>query len=229
MGGSDQWGPQLALAARRDLIRLDLPGFGRNNHLSPIKSIEGMAEWALDHLAATRIREFDLLGHSMGGMVVQEMVRHSPERIGRLILYATSAVGVLPGRFEPIETSMVRARQDGAETTARRIAATWFVEQEAAPEYGACADIAAKSSLNAILFGLEAMRNWSGMAHLPDVKSETLIVWGDRDRTYSWPQIEQLWTKIPNSHLAVVPGCAHAVHLEKKSFFNEILSDFLAA
>ena len=58
---------------------------------------------------------------------------------------------------------------------------------------------------------------------------ETLVIWGDRDRTYPWSQIEGLWRGISGSGLAVVPGCAHAVHLEKPALFNALLRDFLAA
>lgn len=50
------------------------------------------------------------------------------------------------------------------------------------------------------------------------IKSRTLVLWGDGDRTYPWSQAEQLWQQILNSNLAVVPGCAHAVHLEKPEF-----------
>lgn len=221
MGGSDQW---TGVEVSRKLIRPDLPGFGHNAHLPPIDSVPAFAAWALGQIETP---VFDLLGHSMGGMIVQEMVRQAPDRINRLILYGTGAVGVLPGRFEPIETSMQRARDDGAEDTARRIAATWFLERDAAPAYGSCADIAAKASLPAILAGLDAMRSWSGRDHLLQVSCETLVLWGDQDRTYLWSQIETLWRTIPNSHLAVVPRAAHAVHLERPTLFNQLLRAFL--
>ncbi|QMU56976.1 MAG: alpha/beta fold hydrolase [Boseongicola sp.] len=228
MGGSDQWGPQKNLAADLKLIRLDLPGYGRAADQNAIASIDGMARWALDHLADMGIRTFDLLGHSMGGMVVQEMVRQEPERIRKLILYATGPTGVLPDRFEPIETSIARATADGAETTARRIAATWFLDEQSVDDNAGCLDLAARSGLPAILAGLEAMRGWSGEDYLSEIAADTLVIWGDQDRTYGWPQVEQLWMTIPNSHLAVLPLCAHAIHLEKPKFFNAILMDFLS-
>ena len=227
MGGGDQWASQEPLSEVRRLVRLDLPGFGRNAHLEPIGSIEGFAVWALGHLSEIGVDRFDLIGHSMGGMIVQEMVRLAPERVERLILYATGARGILPGRFEPIETSMKRAEEDGATATARRISATWFLEREAAPAYSDCAAIAEKSGLGAILAGLAAMRDWSGEAELRNIPIETLVLWGDRDRTYDWSQIELLWKSIPKSHLAVVPDCAHAVHMERPWLFNRIVSDFL--
>ena len=145
----------------------------------------------------------------------------------RLVLYATGAIGVLPGRFETIEESKRRAVEDGPAATARRIAATWFLAREAADGYEQCAAIAAQTKLAAIQAGLDAMQSWSGMQKLQQIPQDTLILWGDRDRTYPWNQIQSLWQTIRNTSLAVVPGCAHAVHAEKPDLFQSLISDFL--
>ena len=84
------------------------------------------------------------------------------------------------------------------------------------------------AGLDAIVAGLAAMRDWSGKEYLANIAADTLIVWGDRDRTYDWPQIECLWHGIPKSNLAVIPACAHAVHLERPNLFNSVLDGFLA-
>lgn len=227
MGGSDQWRLQAPLSNDGHLVEIDLPGFGENADLPPINSIGGFADWVLQYLASLGIDRFHLLGHSMGGMIVQEMMRRQPQSIDRFILYGTGPVGVLPGRFETIETSMRRAAEDGAAATARRISATWFMQGEGAEEYPGCAAIAEKSSLTAIKAGLEAMRDWSGEDALAAISAPTLVIWGDGDRTYAWPQAEVLWKTIPGCRLAVVPGCAHAVHLEEPDLFNRIVRKFL--
>ncbi|SLN69872.1 2-hydroxy-6-oxononadienedioate/2-hydroxy-6-oxononatrienedioate hydrolase [Roseovarius albus] len=229
MGGSAQWAPQrCALSDTRNLITIDLPGFGQNADLPSIDSISGFADWVLDQLSYLEIERFHLLGHSMGGMIVQEMVHRAPHRVDHVILYATGAVGNLPGRFETIEESKRRAQTEGFEETARRIAATWFLKEHCAAAYPDCAEIAAQSAPDAILKGLDAMRHWRADDRLSAIKAKTMVIWGDQDRTYSWAQTEQLWRSIPQAELAVVPGCAHAVHLEKPNIFNALLSDFLS-
>lgn len=228
MGGSAQWQAQAPLADTRQLIAVDLPGFGASASEDRIDSIAGFADWLLQDLTRQGITRFDLMGHSMGGMIVQEMVRRAPGRVGRLILYATSAKGVLPDRFESIETSMHRATTDGADATARRISATWFRAGEAAAEYPHCAEIAARTDLPAMLAGLKAMQGWSAVSDLAAIEHPALVIWGDGDRTYGWPQIEELWRTIPNSSLAVIPHCAHAVHGENPAVFNTIVDEFLA-
>lgn len=227
MGGSAQWAPQMAdLSENREIFAVDLPGFGANAHMSALKTIGSFADWVIGELRRKGVDRYHLLGHSMGGMIVQEMVRRDQNRIDQLILYATGSVGILPGRFETIAQSKARATRDGAQKTARRIAATWFLENESAVSYDVCAAIAERSSLEAIFAGLDAMQAWSGADFLPEIRCETRIIWGDCDRTYSWEQTRLLWNTIPNAQLAVVPSCAHAIHLEKAAIFSSLISDF---
>lgn len=229
MGGSQQWqGQRDAFGPRFDVIAPDLPGYGENAHLDAPGSIPAFARWVLGDLSARGIKRFHLVGHSMGGMIVQEMTAQAPDRVDNLVLYGTGATGRLPGRFETICTSKHRAETDGPQATARRIAATWFLNCEAAEGYADCAAIAERSSLQAILAGLDAMEGWDGVGALPGIRARTLVLWGDRDRTYPWSQTEQLWSSISGASLAVIPDCAHAVHLEKPQLFNAVLADFLA-
>lgn len=229
LGGSRQWQGQVEAMAAYKVITLDLPGFGENAKLDAFCSISGFADWVLNELKMRGIEKFHLVGHSMGGMVVQEMIARAPECVDRLVLYGTGSVGVLPGRFETIDTSKTRAREDGPQATARRIAATWFLDREKAAAYEDCAAIAEQSSLQTILTGLDAMHCWSGVEHLSVIPTKTLVIWGDRDRTYPWSQTEKLWQSIPNANLAVIPESAHATHLEKAGLFNRVLIDFLDA
>ncbi|MEM6941244.1 MAG: alpha/beta fold hydrolase [Pseudomonadota bacterium] len=228
MGGSAQWAAvEPALSEAFKLIAVDLPGFGARCDEAPLTQIGAYADWVAAHLTQAGVTRYHLLGHSMGGMIAQEIARRDASRIARLVLYATGPTGVLPGRFEPIATSKARAEAEGAEATARRIAATWFLAKEAAPGYPACADIAAVSRLPAIRAGLDAMAAWDGVHALAQITQPTLILWGDQDRTYDWHQIELLWTRIPQTRLAVVPDCAHAVHAEAPDLFAAHLKRYL--
>ncbi len=228
LGGSAQWRDQVELFAPSiRVITPDLPGFGRNRDLEAPDEIGGFADYVLEQMSAAGVERFHLVGHSMGGMIVQEMVARAPARVDRLVLYGTGPVGLLPGRFESIAESSRRVVADGVAATGRRISATWFVDGERAPNYPVCAELAVLASEQAALAGLAAMEKWSGEAALADIASPTLVLWGDSDRTYLWLQPQQLWQGIPGARLAVIPGCAHAVHLEKPKLFNAVLADFL--
>jgi 2-hydroxy-6-oxonona-2,4-dienedioate hydrolase len=230
LGGSQQWIAQAeAFSKHFQVITPDLPGFGLNNEAQAPESINGFARYIIDELDRSGVENFHLVGHSMGGMIVQEIIALVPERVDKLILYGTGPVGLLPGRFETLDESRRRVEADGVEATGRRISATWFQHGEVARGYQSCADITSMAHLQAALAGLTAMEGWSGVASLTKIKSHTLVLWGDGDRAYQWAQPEMLWRKISNVNLAVVPGCSHAVHLEKPKLFNAILQDFLVS
>ena len=228
LGGSAQWAAQVAaFSPFTRTITPDLPGFGANSGAVAPDTIRGFAEYVLDDVSSRGVDRFHLLGHSMGGMIVQQMIALAPERVDRLVLYGTGPIGALPGRFEPIAESARRVREEGVETTGRRIAATWFADFAEAPNYPVCADLAVQASEQAALAGLTAMQHWSGEDALKAIRAPTLVLWGDLDRAYQWSQVERLWRTIEGASLAVVPGCSHVVHLEKPGYFNALVGDFL--
>jgi len=228
LGGSAMWAGQIAaFRDTHDVIAPDLPGFGRSADITAPDRIEDFSRCVLEHLDTLGVERFALLGHSMGGMVVQQMAVDAPDRVSQLVCYGTGPVGILPGRFETIDESRARLHRDGVATTARRIAATWFRDGEAAADYPLCEELGAMVSLDSALACLTAWQHWDGRAALSDIACETLVLWGDGDRSYDWSQPQALWQGIADSRLAVVPGCAHNVHHEKPALFNAILGDFL--
>lgn len=229
-GSAEMWRDQVRRFGEDfDVIAPDLAGFGDHAHEIAPDTMEGHVGDILRHLETKRVDRFFLVGHSMGGMIAQQLAATVPDRIAGLVLYGTGPRGALPDRFESIATSRARLRADGVAATARRIAATWFRHGENAVAFDLCARIGAKAGLQAALAGLDAMESWNGEANLARLAVPTLVVWGDGDRSYSWPQVEALWRCIPGADLAVIPGCAHNAHQEKPDIFNAILADFLHA
>lgn len=228
LGGSAQWQGQLeAFASTHDVIAPGLPGFGSASQLPGAESIAEFAAVVMKCIDRLGIGSFTLLGHSMGGMIVQEIAARHADRVERLLLYGTGPLGRMPDRFEPLEVSMERLDADGIFATADRICATWFVDETRAPGYIETREIGRQASLPAARSALGAMRDWDGRPALAGLRMPCRILWGDRDRSYRWPQVEALWQGIAGSELAVVPAASHAVHLEKPELFNAVLRDFL--
>jgi len=227
LGGGKQWDHVVKSLPNLDVFTPDLPGFGYNNHLPPCASINRMARYIVEKADAECINEFDLLGHSMGGMIAQEIALEYPSRIRKLVLYSTGSIGALPGRFETIETSKQRANDDGVAITADRISATWYRDLEKSPYHANCAKIARQASPAALQSGLDAMAGWNRQDDIYQIKSPTLIVWGDKDRTYSREQVNILNRQIKDSCLKIIPNSSHAVHDEQKDQFIDLISKFL--
>ena len=228
LGSSEMWNPQIKFF--KDNFRVivpALPGFGKSNNIASCDSIECMAKTILSLLEKKEIKSSNLLGHSMGGMIVQEMTKLVNEKVLKLICYGTGPIGNIPGRFETIDQSREKLKIDGLEITSKRIAKTWFIEEERAKYFHLCNQAGKQTSIEAADNGLIAMKNWNGVKNLKNIKNETLIVWGDQDKAYNFKQVETLNNNIPNSNLKIVKGCSHNVHLEKPDEFNMIVTEFL--
>lgn len=229
LGGAAQWEAEIArYSANYDVIAPDLPGFGAAADRPGCDRIEGFAQAVIDLLDQLGVDRFILLGHSMGGMIAQEMAAHNAARVIRLVLYGTGPLGAMPDRFEPIDVSRQRLLEEGVAKTAQRIGATWFCTGEDAPGFPAIRDIGAQASVQAAGAALNAMAQWDGRPALNKLTMPTLVVWGDSDRSYRWQQVELLWRNLANGELAVIPGAAHAAHLEKPKLFHLILDGFFA-
>lgn len=230
LGGSQQWLAEIEhLGPHFDVIAVDLAGYGEARHLAAPVEIAAHSRavlQTLDHLGCGR---FHLLGHSMGGMVAQEIVHQAPERVMRLVLYGTGPQGSIPGRFETMARSRERLAADGVERTARRICATWLLDREASPAFDRLAALGTCVSLQAAAAGLWAMEGWDGRDRLANIRQPTLVVWGEHDRSYGWVQVEALWRGIPAASLAVLPACSHALHLERAALFHALVLEFLLA
>ena len=228
LGSSDMWNPQIKFF--KDDFRVivpALPGFGKSSTISSCDSIQCMAEILLDSLEKKKIKSFNLLGHSMGGMIVQEIAKLAGEKISKLICYGTGPRGNIPGRFETIDQSRKKLKINGLENTVHRIAKTWFIEEDKAKFFYLCEAAGKQTSIEAADNGLVAMKNWNGVENLKNIKIETLIIWGDQDKAYNFNQVKTLKDKIPNSDLKIIKDCSHNVHLEKPDEFNRIVIEFL--
>ena len=47
------------------------------------------------------------------------------------------------------------------------------------------------------------MKNWRGYENLKNIDNKTLIIWGDKDISYNFEQVDTLNKNIPNSDLII--------------------------
>jgi pimeloyl-ACP methyl ester carboxylesterase len=230
MGGSGYWQHQLDHWSNAfDVIAPDLPGFAGSATEPPCRSIQAMAQCVLDALDEIGVGDFLLLGHSMGGMVAQEIAAHAGSRTRKLVLYGTGSTGVLPGRFETIETSIARLHDEGVDATGKRIAATWFVAGEQAQAYSLCRQAGRGTTTQAAAAALTALQSWDGRRQLADLQMAVLVISGDGDRSCSPARAYELWSSIAQCSLCIIPRSGHATHLEAPEQFDLAVRGFLTS
>ena len=228
LGSSEMWTLQKKYLSKHfRIIAPALPGFGESYKVKSVDSISAMANVIFQCLDKKKVNRFNLMGHSMGGMIVQEMVKISGERINKLICFATGSIGDIPGRFESLEQSIERLNKEGIKETVKRIPTKWFVEGSSAKNYYLCENAVKETTEETAHNALNAMKNWNGIDNLKNIKNQTLIIWGDKDVSYNFEQVDILNKNILNSKLEIFKECCHNVHLEQPQKFNETVKNFL--
>ena len=228
LGSSTMWKPQIDfLKDHFRVITPDLPGFGKSKNAKPQNSIQSMSNLILDCLEEKKVSKFHLLGHSMGGMIVQEMAIKKGDKISKLICYSTGPIGEMPGRFETVDESRENLKKNGLKIMARSVAKTWFAKGKDAKYFKVCIQAGKQTSIEAADNSLAALKKWNGVDKLKNIKNETLIIWGNKDKSYNLSQVKILEKNIPNSSLVTFDRCAHNVHLEKIEKFNRTVLNFI--
>ncbi len=227
LSGRDYWFKQDVLADYANIIKVQLPGYGNRSDEKVCASIEEFAESVIEQVNQETNGKFDLIGHSMGGMIAQEVTRQIPDRINKLILYGTGPIGDVPSRFERMSISLAKASKDNYLNGISTAVASWFMDYKNNIDFSDAEALAHRANFDAYIGGLKAMQKWNGVDNLKNIKQETLILYGEQDRTYDISQQTLLNNNIPNSTITGIPNSAHNTHLEKPNEFNQIVKAFL--
>ena len=229
LGSSKMWNFQKEFFSKHYRVIIPaLPGFGESHNVKSLDSINKMARQIIDLLDQKNIDKFNLIGHSMGGMIVQEITKLIGNRVNKLICFATGSIGEIPGRFETIDETREKLKKDGIEVSFSRVPKKWFVKGDKDKNYFLCKNAVKDVSLEAADNALLAMKNWRGKENLKNIKNETLIIWGDKDTSYNFDQVDTLKKNIKNSRLEIFKDCAHNVHLEQPDEFNNLVQKFIS-
>tara|TARA_Y100000768_G_scaffold190904_1_gene143079 strand:- start:420 stop:1172 length:753 start_codon:yes stop_codon:yes gene_type:complete len=229
LGSSEMWCHQKNYFSNFcRVITPALPGFGESSGAQSLNSINKMAKFIINIIDEKNINKFNLLGHSMGGMIVQEIVKISNQRVNKLICFATGSIGEIPGRFETIDETREKLKKDGIAISFSRVPKKWFVKGDQDKNYFLCSNAVKNVSLETADNALLAMKNWRGRENLKNIDNETLIVWGDKDTSYNFEQVDTLNKNIKNSCLEIFKDCSHNLHLEQSDKFNRLIEDFIS-
>ena len=229
LGSSEMWTFQKEFFSKDYRVIIPaLPGFGESHNIKSLDSINKMAKEIINVLDQKKIDKFNLIGHSMGGMIVQEITKLIGDRVNKLICFATGSIGDIPGRFETMDETREKLKKEGTQLSFSRVPLNWFVKGDKDKNYFLCENAVKNVSLETADNALLAMKNWRGKENLKNIKNETLIIWGDKDTSYNFDQVNTLKKNIKNSRLEIFKDCAHNVHLEQPDQFNNLVKEFIS-
>lgn len=231
--GSGFWRPQIEhLTDRFDIIAPDLPGFAGSGQVPAVDSIEDLAGSVIGLLDALGVDRFLLIGHSMGGYVVQQMALDAGARIDKLVVYGScSGNASRPPAFEqqlrkPEERRAV-LEKEGVDGLRRWMAPYWFAAGEDSPFIDACYQSGVGGSVEAASKGAGMMSKWDITDRLADITMPTLVIGGDRDLTFPVEAMTRVARDVADGQLCILPGAAHCPNYERAEDFNRVVGEFL--
>jgi len=225
-GHSEQWlnlSAYLVKAGYRVYIP-DLPGYGRSEKPADFSySVHDEAEAVVGFFDALGLKQVDLGGWSMGGGIVQHVAYRHPERVRRLMLFASIGIKQAP-------TFDVRLFMPSTPAELDQLNALLMPNPPKAPDFVA-RDLLRISQERAwvIQRALDSMSTGQDATDslLPQLKMPVLIVWGDKDRIIPLNQGETMHKLVPQSELDVITGCGHLAPVQCSAQIGPKVVEFL--
>lgn len=212
LSGSTLWWSRNVrpLAEHFRVIAVDLSGFGGlRRYRDPFK-LEHAAEWLWLLLRALGIWRAHLIGHSMGGYICLRIAMEHPGAVRRLVLAAPAGVPLAASLFGEVVPLLGALRYAGPS----------FLPVLAydGNRMGPRTLLSTARDIIQLNIGDE----------LKNVRTPTLLIWGDRGRLVPPTNSAELRKMLPNASLVVLAGGGHVVMYDRASEFNSTALAFLS-
>ena len=224
-GGGGLWLPWMEDLARRFQLTVpEHPGFGRSDMPAWLDGIHDVALFYLDFLAAENLSAVHLMGGSLGGWLAAEIAMLDPSRLKTLTLIGPAGIHV-PGVRKP----------DLFLWTAEEMARHLYHDPALGDEAAKRATDPAGEDVRMKNVYTVARLAWHPrfydpllMKWLARVKVPTLVLWGRDDAVLPVALAKGFVERLPHAELEIVPDCGHLPQVEKKDFFVERVTRFIA-
>src|ERR1700722_3780579 len=242
IGTMDYWGPTVTdgLARDREVILFNNPGNSNSTGEVPTTFAQ-MAADAIAFIKALGLKQVDLFGFSIGGMVVQEITLQAPDLVRRLIAdgtgprggqgmeLLTQAAGKLFGAtYDPPENVWLAVKF--SPSAAGQAAGREFLKRTHLRQVGRDPEVKEKGSPAPV----EAMGKWGVQQkgsddYLKTIKQPTLVVNGSNDVIMPTVNSFIMQQNMPNAQLIIYPDSNHGAHHMYPELFVEHATLFLNA
>jgi 3-oxoadipate enol-lactonase len=232
-GGHLSFAPQVETLASSGYraVAWDMPGYGRSAPIEPY-NFKGLAQSCIALIEALKCGEVVLLGHSMGGMVAQEVMARRPELVSKLVLCGTSpSFGKADGEWQREFIAQRTAPLDAGRTMAElaEVLVPQIVGPGSLPQgvrlATHCMSLVPASTYRR---ALEALVTFDRRANLARIQVPTLVVAGEHDPNAPPSMMKRMADAIARSTYLEMRGIGHLQNLESPAEFDRLLLNFLA-
>ncbi len=230
------WAPVIdRLAAERDVIALDLPGFGESLPMDrAAPSIPELARSVARFVAELGVERPHVAGNSLGGAVALELGRMGAARSvcalspagfakGWEVFYAVTSLRItraLARALAPVAGAL--ARSTGVRRT---LSSQMFCHPGRVPPAAYAAGARNLGRCPGFRATLRAVRTWSELVAGPPIVPTT-IAWGEHDRLLLYrPQSARARTALPAARHVTLTGCGHVPTWDDPEQVRRVLLD----
>ncbi len=231
-GGRQAFARQMAplVDAGFHAVAWDMPGYGHSLIVDPY-SFETLADECIELIDVLAPERLVLVGHSMGGMVAQEVAARAPERIAALVLAGTSAAfGKSNGDWQRTFIEERTAPLDAGGSM--RELATRLVPDMLGPKASDTArdeaiEVMAHVPPQTYRLALQALMGFDRRERLAQLTMPVLLIAASDDRNAPPAMMQGMAARMPNASLVEIGRCGHLMNLERPEAFNSALIGFL--
>lgn len=214
------------------LVEFDNRDIGKSARASAPYTTADMARDALAVLDAAGIAKAHVIGHSMGGMIAQELALMAPPRVDRLVLSNTIARNDLYTAeifrlFRELRLQIDNELTFGAALTSFVLGMRTL---KAIPLFAAVQqslDAGLYQEKDAFLRQLAACEAADTTGRLSGIASPTLVLYCDDDRLFSPSMVRQLAAGIRTAVLDEIVDSGHCPMVEAPETFAATVREFL--
>jgi pimeloyl-ACP methyl ester carboxylesterase len=231
MGTMDDHDPALsdAFASGREVILFNNAGVASSTGTVP-GTIEAMARDAITFINALGLTTIDVVAHSMGGLVAQEVTLAHPELVRRLVLVGTGprggeGIGARPAWVADLFTRKYERQEDMwlpilfAPTETSQAAGRAYVERiTARADRDAPVSDQSIAAQRAALAAYGAAKDPS-YTHLTGLWQRVLVVNGTHDIVIPTINSYILQQFLPDAELILYPDANHGAHFQYPGLF----------
>lgn len=227
------WHPQMQAltAAGFRAVVPDLRGFGESDPGSDVGSMDLLGDdliALLDHLG---IEKAVVIGMSMGGYVLLNLLTRYPERFSAACFVVTRDDADDETARAKRNHLIAEVKADRADAVPNAFTPLLFTDQTVAERSELVDDVhgwMAAASPAGLVLALEAIRDRSdSSALLPQLKIPVLIMGAREDKAIPADKSTDMAERIPGAQLCMLSAAGHMVNIEQADAFNTALLEFL--
>lgn len=219
-GSHLDWPPQLRKMAGSMVYALDLPGHGRSDKPGRT-TIDGYTDVVSEFVAALKLRNVILVGHSMGGAIAQMIGLRQPAWLAGLVLVGTGArLRVAPlfldgvmADFEAVADRLMNFYWgDGTPAEVIQHSRRMWIENDPAVVHG----------------DFLACDRFDITDRLEEITTPVLVIGSSADRMTPLKYSQYLAEHLPRAKLVTVDDCGHMLALERADVVTTAVWDFVS-